>query len=124
MCLGEPTSQSGHAWTAAPVTSQAQASSDLDLPFRPHLLLPPRTVLLVMRLMSKWSLRKRTVVIFCLGLGSVVLTNLVEALTGSRVVQPIVDLVLIVLLGWVIISFFRLSLRDHQEDVKKNPKPW
>lgn len=44
--------------------------------------------------------------------------------TDSVGLRLAVNVVFIVLIGWMALTFFRVLLKESEEHVKKNPRPW
>jgi hypothetical protein len=74
--------------------------------------------------MRRWSRKKRALFLIALAVLSGILRRGAAALTDEVAIRLIVDLALIVILMWMTITFFRVLLREHEDYVKKNPKPW
>lgn len=74
--------------------------------------------------MARWPVWVRSVVVISVAVASWVIRRVVHATTDSVVVILVVDVGLLVLLGWVFIAYFRLLLRLGEEEAKRNPRPW
>ena len=52
------------------------------------------------------------------------LSHAVRTLTDSSTAALIVNLVVLVLMGWLGVTFFRVVLRDGEDEARKNRRPW
>lgn len=82
------------------------------------------TVRDMLQRMRSWSLKKRVLVLIVLPVASGLARHAVRALSTSIALRLAVDLVLIALLAWVTVTFFRVLLRESEEEAKRNPRPW
>jgi hypothetical protein len=78
----------------------------------------------MVELMRSWSQKRRVLFLIGLVVLSGILRQGAQVLTDEIAIRLIVDLVILVILSWWTITFFRVLLRDYEDHVKKNPKPW
>jgi hypothetical protein len=81
-------------------------------------------VLSMLQRVGRWSQRKRVLVIGGTGAGSFVIRHLVYRLTDSSAVRLLVNVALIALVGIAVVTYFRVVLKESEEEAKKNPSPW
>lgn len=74
--------------------------------------------------LRRWSRTKRTAVLVGLALSSAVVRYGVRGLTDSGPAHLIIDGVLIIVLAWIGVTYFRVLLRESEEDARRNPRPW
>ena len=74
--------------------------------------------------MRRWSPRKRATVLIGAAVASWALSHAVRTLTDSPAATLIANLVVLVLMAWLGITFFRVILRDGEDEARKNPRPW
>ena len=76
------------------------------------------------RRLRAWSIKKRAVAVLALAVVSWVIRHVVMSASTSIALRLSVNLLLISLLAWVGISFFRVLLEESEEEAKRNPRPW
>lgn len=74
-----------------------------------------------MRGLSRW---RRTALILGVCSASYGIRYAVARATDSVGLRLAVNVVFIVLIGWMALTFFRVLLKESEEHVKKNPRPW
>ena len=74
--------------------------------------------------MRGWSRGRRTAFILAVIVSSSLLRYLVARLTDSAAATLVVNVVLLIALAWLVVTWFRVLLKESEEAIKKNPRPW
>lgn len=71
-----------------------------------------------------WSARRWLAVTLCMVVASFASGGVMDVLTDSLWIHILVSVILSVLVMWASLAWMRVLLRNSQEAVKKNPRPW
>jgi len=74
--------------------------------------------------MRGWSRKRRALTLIAVAVASWLTRHLLIPLIDSEVLRLVVTLVMLAVLVWLVIAFFRVLLREGEEVAKDNPRPW
>ncbi len=74
--------------------------------------------------MRRWSRWKRAGILVGAAVVSWVVSHALRVVSDSRAASLMVNLAVVAVMGWLGITFLRATLRDGEEEVRKDPRPW